>query len=89
MPVIEAMAHGTPVIASDRAAIPEVCGKAALLFDPTSVDEIAAALTTLSESDSLRERLTALGLERSREFSWAKAADKTWVVYRELVPGLD
>ena len=89
MPVVEAMAHGIPVIASDRSAIPEVCGNAALLFDPTSVDEIAAALTTLSENESLRERLTALGIERSREFSWANAADKTWAVYRELVPGLE
>ena len=85
IPVLEAMAHGVPVIASNTSALPEVCGDAALLVDPTSVDEIAHALTRLREDTQLREELKTRGRERASQFPWTAAVDKTWSVYSELL----
>ncbi len=85
MPVLDAMANGVPVVAGARSALPEVCGDAALLVDPTDTDALAAALTRLAEDEPLRRRLCGLGLDRARQFSWEKAAARTWEVYRELL----
>jgi glycosyltransferase involved in cell wall biosynthesis len=69
------MASGTPVVASDRGALPETCGDAALLVDPADSDAIAeAVLAALGEQ---RERLVAAGLERARLFSWDQTARLT------------
>ena len=71
---LEAMACGTPVIAADRAALPEVCGDAALLVDPGDPDEITQAVLTACESRPLAARLTAGGIERARLYTWERAA---------------
>jgi len=84
IPVLEAMAHGIPVVTSNRSALPEVAGGAALLADPRSVEEISAALLRLAESDSLRADLAGRGRERARQFSWRSALEKTWAVYDEV-----
>ncbi|MBZ5594534.1 MAG: glycosyltransferase family 4 protein [Acidobacteriia bacterium] len=85
MPVLEAMAAGVPVMASNRAALPEVCGDAALLVDPEDVAGLAAALERLMRDQALREELMARGVDRASRFSWEKAAAQTWEVYQGLL----
>ena len=85
MPVLEAMAHSVPVVTSNKSALPEVAGDAAVLVDPENVEDIGAALVRLSSDDALREKLMRLGRERASQFSWESAVAKTWEVYAELV----
>ena len=85
IPILEAMAAGVPVVTSNRSAPAEVAGEAAFLVNPESVEELAYALTRLAADTPLREELIRMGLARAREFSWARAVEKTWDVYRELV----
>lgn len=85
LPVLEAMACGCPVVASNRTAIPEVVGNAGLLVDPESADEFAAALRRVIEDGALRAGLRVKGFERVRQFSWEKCASETLAVYRELL----
>jgi glycosyltransferase involved in cell wall biosynthesis len=85
MPVLEAMAHGIPVIASNSSALPEVCGDAALLVDPVRTDQIAAELLRLATEPNLRNDFSTRGLARASQFSWTAAVEKTWGVYRELL----
>ena len=77
LPCLEAMACGTPVVASDRAALPEVCGDAALLVDPGDVDAVAAAVLAAATDEPLRSQLAHRGLERARAFPWARTAELT------------
>lgn len=74
LPPLEAMACGCPVVAARAASIPEVCGEAALYFDPLSVDAIEGVLREVLRDASLRERLRAVGLERAAGFRWRAAA---------------
>jgi glycosyltransferase involved in cell wall biosynthesis len=85
MPVLDAMARGVPVITSNRSALPEVAGDAALLVDPLDVADIAGALHRLVSEPDLRRQMVAAGLAHSRQFSWADSVDRTWRVYLELV----
>ena len=71
-PVLEAMACGTPAIASNLSSLPEVAGNAALLIDPYNTGEITAAMETIASDSSLRSHLSTLGLTRAKSFSWAK-----------------
>ena len=74
LPPLEAMSCGCPVAASSAAAIPEICGDAALYFDPNSVEEIAAAMQQLADDDALRDRLRLAGAKRVQHFHWGRAA---------------
>ena len=85
LPIIEAMQAGVPVITSNCSSMPEVAGPAALLVEPGSTDDIAAAMLRLTEETGLRERLVAAGLKRAGEFSWERAAAETLAVYRKLI----
>jgi glycosyltransferase involved in cell wall biosynthesis len=85
LPVIEAMASGCPVLASDIPVLREVCGDAALYAEPTSADQIAQAMQALASSAELRQTHRERGLERAREFSWRRCAEQTWEVYRALL----
>ena len=80
-PPLEAMACGCPVACSNAASLPEVVGDAAVLFDPTSVDEMVAAVESVLEDP---EPWRARGLERAREFTWEKTAAAHDDVYAEL-----
>ena len=84
MPVLEAMAHGVPVVTSSRSALPEVAGDAALLVDPLDVEAITAALCRLAGDRSLHGEMVRRGLERAREFTWKSAVDRTWDIYNEI-----
>jgi glycosyltransferase involved in cell wall biosynthesis len=77
LPIIEAMACGTPVITSNVAAMPETAGGAALLVDPHSTEDIAAAMHRITSDAELRQRLSADGLKRSKLYSWEKTARET------------
>jgi glycosyltransferase involved in cell wall biosynthesis len=77
LPALEAMAAGTPVLASRAGAMPEVCGDAALYCDPESEEDIARALLVLAGDPALRARLAAAGRERARTFSWDACAVTT------------
>jgi glycosyltransferase involved in cell wall biosynthesis len=73
LPCVEAMAAGTPVVAADRAALPEACAGAALLADPDDPDAFAAAL--LQASGPRSEELRARGRERAAGLSWERTAE--------------
>ena len=77
LPCIEAMASGTPVVAADRGALPEVCGDAALLVDPTEGAALADALLSAVEDRELAARLARAGTERAATFTWARTAELT------------
>jgi glycosyltransferase involved in cell wall biosynthesis len=85
MPVLEAMAAGIPVVASNRSAVLEVAGEAAWLVNPESTDDIASALAELTRNPERRAELARLGLHRASQFSWDYAVEQTWQVYRELL----
>jgi glycosyltransferase involved in cell wall biosynthesis len=84
MPILEGMAHGLAVMTSNRSALPEVAGDAALLVDPTRTDEISSALERLTTEEDLRRDLADRGRRRASRFTWREAVEKTWQVYREL-----
>jgi glycosyltransferase involved in cell wall biosynthesis len=81
LPILEAMASGTPVIASDRFAIPEVAGGAALLVDAEDDAMLAAYLSRVLSNPDEAERLRRLGRERAAKFSWTQSASTVLAVY--------
>ena len=85
MPVIEAMARGVPVLTSNRSALPEAAGGAALLVDALEVDAIAQGLKVLTQDPALRADLRAKGLARATSMTWERAVEQTWAVYQELL----
>jgi Glycosyltransferase len=85
MPVLEAMAWGVPVVASNRSALPEVCADAALLVDPEDTEEIGMAMLRIVEDPVLRADLIRRGLHRAEQFPWSAAIERTSSLYTELV----
>ncbi len=85
MPVLEAMAAGVPVLASNTSAMPEVCDTAAIYVNPLSTDEIGAALLNLALNQELRQDLAAQGKLRAAQFNWTRTVEQTWDLYCELL----
>ncbi|MGH2351943.1 MAG: glycosyltransferase family 4 protein [Chloroflexota bacterium] len=85
LPVLEAMAAGAPVIASNRASIPEVAGDAAELVDPTDAGALAAAMERVASCAAYRDDLRRRGQARARQFSWERAACETLAVFEEAL----
>ncbi|MFD2570927.1 glycosyltransferase family 4 protein [Spirosoma soli] len=85
LPILEAMACGTPVITSTTSSMPEVAGDAALLVDPSSVEAMASQLDRLLKEPSLRDELRRKGLERATLFSWAATASNLLDVYADSI----
>ena len=85
--VVEAMASGIPVLASNTTSLPEVLGGSGLLFDPEDAGSIARAMERIARDPELRAELAANGRERAKFFSWHKAAEQTLEVYMSLSPG--
>ena len=84
LPVLEAMAAGTPVVASNTSSLPELTGDAALLVDPEDVDAIADALARLLSDPALADDLRARGRARAATFTWTATARATLDVYRHV-----
>jgi len=82
LPILEAMACGTPVACSSISSMPEVAGDAGVLFDPYDEGSIAAAIRSIITQTDLRKRIAARGLERSKLFSWSATAKRTLEVLR-------
>jgi glycosyltransferase involved in cell wall biosynthesis len=88
-PVLEAMACGTPVIASDRTSLPEVTGNAGILVNPDDLEAVVRALELVLTRPSLRNALIAKGMVRARELSWRRTAQGTLDALRAAVKSLD
>ena len=84
-PPLEAMAVGTPVVASDRGSLPEVLGDAALLIDPADDKALSQALEAVLARSELRERLSRAGRERAANFTWDKCVEKTLELYHSVL----
>lgn len=87
LPPVEAMACGTPVIAGNVTAMPEVLGDAAILVDPYDIDELTQAMEYIIRDSNLREMLRKKGRARAKLYSWDKAARETLNLYQELRAG--
>lgn len=84
LPVLEAMACGTPVVSSDASCLPEFGGEAAKYFDPHDLDAMAHILGEVWDDPDLREEMRTRGLRQASQFSWHKAAESTVQVYRRV-----
>lgn len=85
LPPLEAMTCGTPTIASNVSALPEVVGDAAILIDPHDIDGLTVAMWRVLTDQDLRASLIAKGLKRAEIFSWKRAARETLETYRRVV----
>ncbi len=85
LPVVEAMACGTPVVCSNVTSLPEVVGDAALLFDPLDAEEMAQAVVRALSDSALRDELRRAGKARASSFSWRRTAEETLRVFREVL----
>jgi glycosyltransferase involved in cell wall biosynthesis len=86
LPVLEAMACGTPVIASRAASIPEVLGDAGILLDPDDEPGWAEAIAEIMSDEWQKGRMRKAGLARAKEFTWARTASITLEAYRQVAP---
>jgi glycosyltransferase involved in cell wall biosynthesis len=83
IPILEAMATGTPVITSSITSMPEVAGDAAILVDPYEVESIASGIEQLIYDSSLRNALCKQGLVRAKSYTWENAANNIWKVLQD------
>jgi glycosyltransferase involved in cell wall biosynthesis len=83
-PVLEGMAAGVPVIASDTSSLSEVAGDAAFLVSPTDIAALAEAISQVLTNPSLGAELRNRGLERARQYDWKRTAAETIAVYRAV-----
>lgn len=85
LPVLEAMACGTPVIVSDRTSLTEIVGPAGFVLDPSDIQALAGAIISCSVQKDLQADLSRRGLEQAGLFTWQKTAQQTWNVYNRAV----
>ena len=83
--VTEAMASGSPLLCSNRRAMPEIAGDAAVFFDPDNREELVRLLRRFAVDTELKNQLRSRGLERAKAFSWLETAEQTVAIYRSLV----
>ncbi len=88
LPVLEAMASGTPVVTADRTSLPEVTGNAGLLVPPDAPEQAAQALNSIVPGGMLRQEYISAGLEHARQFTWQRCAGQTLEVYRKATKEL-
>jgi glycosyltransferase involved in cell wall biosynthesis len=88
LPPLEAMARGVPVLTSNRGALAEVVGDAAVVVEPESVQAIASGLRHILTDAEARLRLVAAGRRQAARFCWQRTVEETVATYRRLAPGL-
>ncbi|MEM7592994.1 MAG: glycosyltransferase family 1 protein [Cyanobacteria bacterium P01_A01_bin.83] len=85
LPVLEAMACGTPVITSNLASLPEITGDAAILIDPYNTLTLTDAMTNLIQDTQMRSQLSQRGINQAQKFSWTKTGDATREVLKQYL----
>jgi glycosyltransferase involved in cell wall biosynthesis len=89
LPVLEAMACGTPVVCSERGSLPEIAGDAALLVNPDDLNGLASAMERALDDELLRAQLRSRGFANVARFSWEKTARETLDIYRRMTASRD
>ena len=84
IPLLEAMACGTPVITSNTSSMPEIGSKNAILVNPESVEEITAMMLRLENDSDFYQKQKEIGLERAKHFSWKKTASELLELYKTV-----
>lgn len=84
IPLLEAMACGTPVITSNTSSMPEIGGREAILVDPENADEIAEKMLQLEKDDTFYRKQEEVGLKRAKLFSWQQTAEQLLTVYEKV-----
>jgi glycosyltransferase involved in cell wall biosynthesis len=85
LPGLEAMTHNAPVVSSNATCLPEVYGEAAHYFDPEDVQDMAVKIATVVNSPKVRENLIKNGQDQVKKYSWAKMAEQTLNIYKEVL----
>jgi glycosyltransferase involved in cell wall biosynthesis len=85
LPLVDAMHQGCPLVISDTSCFPEICGEAALYFNPLSVDELKNKMDQITFDNKIKNDLIAKGKKRANFFSWNKCANETLEVYKKIV----
>lgn len=85
LPILEAMACGTPVITSTTSSMPEIAGNAARLVDPFNFKEISLAMNNILTNDSLQKKYKEKGIERAKAFTWKASAEKLLGIYENFL----
>ena len=84
IPMLESMACGTPIIAGNTSAMPEIAGEGALLANPLDENDIARKILLLEENDTFYRQQVDYGLERVKLFSWKKSAEALLEIYESV-----
>lgn len=84
LPLLEAMASGTPIVSSDAASLPEVGGDAVIYFNPFDINDMAEKILMVLENNNLKSILIRKGYERIKNFSWEKAGQETLRIFEEV-----
>lgn len=87
MPIVDAMACGTPVIAANNSSLPEAIGQAGMLFAPNSVADLAERMANVLYNAEISDKMRQLGMEHARTFSWEQAGRETAVIYQKVLQG--
>ncbi len=85
LPPLEAMASGVPVVASNRASLPEIVGNAGVLIDPEDIESLAQVIESLSDDRGKCAQMARMGLQQAKGFTWKACAEKTFRVYEDVL----
>ena len=85
IPPLEAMACGCPIAVSNMASLPEVCGDAALYFDPLDMEDIAVKILKIVQNDDIKNKLISKGFNQVNKYSWEKSANKLVITMKKLL----
>jgi glycosyltransferase involved in cell wall biosynthesis len=86
LPPLEAMACGTPVIASNAGSLPEVCSDAARYINPFDTDALADTIRAVLAAPDQQRQMSERGLKNAQRFSWSRFAQQTWELYERVAP---